>query len=78
MEESDGDREITKANAQMAMLEVMRKWDIDLSEDEESKIKNEVFGPEWKNMVGPSDSITVNQSVEFMNSILNIIKGDNT
>ena len=62
----------------MAMLEVMRKWDIDLSEDEENKIKNEVFGPEWENVVGPSGTITVNQSVEFMNSMLKTIKGDNT
>ena len=44
MEESDGDRDITRENAQLAILEVMRKWDIDLSEDEEYKINNEVFG----------------------------------
>jgi hypothetical protein len=42
------------------MLEVFRKWDVDLSDEDEEKIKNEVFGPEWENVVGPKGTITVN------------------
>ena len=40
-------------------MEVLRKWDVTLSDEEEEKIKNEVFGPEWENVVGPLGTISV-------------------
>ena len=57
-------------------MEVLRKWDVTLSDEEEEKIKNEVFGPEWENVVGPLGTISVSQSIEFMNTMINILKGE--
>ena len=48
-----------KDNAKEATMEVLRKWDVTLSDEEEEKIKNAVFGPEWENVVGPSGTISV-------------------
>lgn len=39
----DDEREIAEDQAQEAIMEGLRKWNIELSEDEENRIKNTYF-----------------------------------
>ena len=56
---SQENRELTLQNAFDAFSELMRKWNIDLTEQEELKVKNNFISNEWKLDSNPSTN-TIN------------------
>ena len=56
-------------------MEVMRKWDIDLTDSEEKTIKNLFIKNQWDQVKNPtSNTMNVGQSVSLMRSVLDNIK----
>lgn len=72
----DDDRELSEENAQEALFEGLRKWNIELNEEEEKKIKDTYFTQQWNLFRNPSNNqLRLGDSVNLFRAIVKDISG---
>lgn len=72
----DNDREVSEEQAQEAFLECLRKWGIELTEDEETRIKETFFKEQYDLLKDPKTGhLLLGDSVNLFRSIVKDISG---
>lgn len=76
-ETSKNEKELTEENAYMATEDVLRKWNVELDSETESRFYSQYFDPTWKRYATKrSTVIGFDQAVDFMRGYLSAICKD--
>lgn len=61
-------------NGEMAFDELLRRWDINLSDKETELMKRKNFKPMWEHYANAEGGIGTSQAVDFVKSLVNDIE----
>ena len=71
---SNGERDISPDNGEMAVDELVRRWDISLSDKEVDVLKRKNFKAVWNRYANANGHIDTSQAVDFMKDLVNDIE----
>ena len=72
----DNDRELTEDQAQEALFECLRKWGIELTDAEETRIKETYFKEQWDLVKDPKTGhMMMGDSVNLFRTVVKDISG---
>lgn len=67
--DTDGDRDVDETNSQNALDEVLRRWDINVGEKEQTALTKS-FKLQWNNYSNTDGKLDTTQAIGFVRSVM--------